>query len=198
MTRDAGRVSTRVGCDRLHHPALHRRRDHRARRSRRHVCLLLHLHRRQPRPRRARQRGAKPAAVAVEQAARLRPAARHPVRRATWEPRSTSTSATPTSRVRASRALFNENAGRSAYLSGAALVLALLIAMPLGIAQAVKRNSDRRLRRHGVDVHALLDAVVLPRPDPDPVPRPRPAHLPAVGRRQRSRPPGRRSRTRAR
>jgi peptide/nickel transport system permease protein len=38
-------------------------------------------------------------------------------------------------------ALFAENAGRSAYLSGAALVLALLIAMPLGIAQAVKRNS---------------------------------------------------------
>jgi peptide/nickel transport system permease protein len=37
--------------------------------------------------------------------------------------------------------LFNENAGRSAYLSGAALVLSLLIAMPLGIAQAVKRNS---------------------------------------------------------
>jgi peptide/nickel transport system permease protein len=38
-------------------------------------------------------------------------------------------------------ALFKENAPRSAYLSGAALVLSLLIAMPLGIAQAVKRNS---------------------------------------------------------
>lgn len=38
-------------------------------------------------------------------------------------------------------ALFNENAGRSAYLSGAALVLSLLIAVPLGILQAVKRNS---------------------------------------------------------
>ncbi len=38
-------------------------------------------------------------------------------------------------------ALFKENAGRSAYLSGAALVLSLLIAVPLGIAQAVKRNS---------------------------------------------------------
>jgi peptide/nickel transport system permease protein len=38
-------------------------------------------------------------------------------------------------------ALLNENAGRTAYLSGAALVLALVIAMPLGIAQAVKRNS---------------------------------------------------------
>jgi peptide/nickel transport system permease protein len=38
-------------------------------------------------------------------------------------------------------ALLNENAGRTAYLSGTALVLALLIALPLGIAQAVKRNS---------------------------------------------------------
>jgi peptide/nickel transport system permease protein len=38
-------------------------------------------------------------------------------------------------------ALFNENAGRSAYLSGAALLLSLIIAVPLGIAQAVKRNS---------------------------------------------------------
>jgi peptide/nickel transport system permease protein len=38
-------------------------------------------------------------------------------------------------------ALLNEDAGRTAYLSGAALVLALLIAMPLGIAQAIKRNS---------------------------------------------------------
>jgi len=38
-------------------------------------------------------------------------------------------------------ALLKENAGRSAYLSGAALVLSLLIAIPLGIAQAVKRNS---------------------------------------------------------
>jgi peptide/nickel transport system permease protein len=38
-------------------------------------------------------------------------------------------------------ALFSENAGRSAYLSGAALVLAVLVAIPLGIAQAVRRNS---------------------------------------------------------
>jgi peptide/nickel transport system permease protein len=37
--------------------------------------------------------------------------------------------------------LIMENAGRSAYLSGASLVLALIIAIPLGIAQAVKRNS---------------------------------------------------------
>jgi peptide/nickel transport system permease protein len=38
-------------------------------------------------------------------------------------------------------ALFKENAGRSAYLTLAALVLSLVIAIPLGIAQAVKRNS---------------------------------------------------------
>jgi peptide/nickel transport system permease protein len=38
-------------------------------------------------------------------------------------------------------ALFKENAGRSAYLTGAALILSLVIAIPLGIAQAVKRNS---------------------------------------------------------
>jgi peptide/nickel transport system permease protein len=38
-------------------------------------------------------------------------------------------------------ALFNENAGRSAYLTAAALLLSLIIAIPLGIAQAVKRNS---------------------------------------------------------
>ena len=38
-------------------------------------------------------------------------------------------------------ALFKENAGRSIYLSGSSLVLSLLIAIPLGIAQAVRRNS---------------------------------------------------------
>jgi len=38
-------------------------------------------------------------------------------------------------------ALFKENAGRSAYLTLAALLLSLLVAIPLGIAQAVKRNS---------------------------------------------------------
>ena len=37
--------------------------------------------------------------------------------------------------------LFQENAGRSIYLSGSSLVLSLLIAMPIGIAQAVRRNS---------------------------------------------------------
>ncbi len=37
--------------------------------------------------------------------------------------------------------LFQENLGRSAYLTLAALVLSLVIAVPLGIAQAVKRNT---------------------------------------------------------
>jgi peptide/nickel transport system permease protein len=38
-------------------------------------------------------------------------------------------------------ALFKENLGRSVYLTLAALVLSLIIAIPLGIAQAVKRNT---------------------------------------------------------
>jgi peptide/nickel transport system permease protein len=38
-------------------------------------------------------------------------------------------------------ALFNERVARSAYLSGISLVIAVLIALPLGIFQAVKRNS---------------------------------------------------------
>jgi peptide/nickel transport system permease protein len=37
--------------------------------------------------------------------------------------------------------LFQERVARSVYLSGAALVLAIIIALPLGIFQAVKRNS---------------------------------------------------------
>jgi peptide/nickel transport system permease protein len=37
--------------------------------------------------------------------------------------------------------LFKENAARSAYLSGVSVTIAILIAMPLGIFQAVKRNS---------------------------------------------------------
>lgn len=37
--------------------------------------------------------------------------------------------------------LIGENAARSAYLTGASLVLSILIAVPLGIFQAVKRNS---------------------------------------------------------
>jgi len=38
-------------------------------------------------------------------------------------------------------ALFNERWARSAYLSGISLVIAVIIALPLGIFQAVKRNS---------------------------------------------------------
>jgi len=38
-------------------------------------------------------------------------------------------------------ALFKENAGRSAYLTLAALLLSLVVAIPLGILQAVRRNS---------------------------------------------------------
>ena len=38
-------------------------------------------------------------------------------------------------------ALFKEDTGRTVYLSGAALILSLIIAVPLGILQAVKRNS---------------------------------------------------------
>ncbi len=38
-------------------------------------------------------------------------------------------------------ALFKENAGRSAYLTLASLILALAIAIPLGIMQAVRRNT---------------------------------------------------------
>lgn len=38
-------------------------------------------------------------------------------------------------------ALFQERAARSAFLSGAALILAVIIAIPLGIFQALKRNS---------------------------------------------------------
>jgi peptide/nickel transport system permease protein len=37
--------------------------------------------------------------------------------------------------------LFGQNAGRSIYLSGTSLLLSLLIAIPIGIAQAVRRNS---------------------------------------------------------
>ncbi len=37
-------------------------------------------------------------------------------------------------------ALFHENAGRSAYLSGAALVIAIVVSIPLGIFQAIRRN----------------------------------------------------------
>ncbi len=40
-------------------------------------------------------------------------------------------------------ALFAERLARSIWLSGISLLLAILIALPLGIFQAVKRNSLR-------------------------------------------------------
>ena len=66
-------------------------------------------------------------------------------------------------------ALFKENAGRSAYLTAAALVLSLVIAIPLGILQAVRRNTSLDYTFTTLELRALLDAVVLPRADPDPV-----------------------------
>lgn len=47
--------------------------------------------------------------------------------------------------------LFHENLGRSAYLSGAGLLLSLLIAVPLGILQAVKRNSPLDYAATGIN-----------------------------------------------
>jgi peptide/nickel transport system permease protein len=81
-------------------------------------------------------------------------------------------------------ALLKENAGRSAYLSGASLILALIIAVPLGIAQAVKRNSpgDYAVTTlNFAELRPLLDALVLPGHHPDPVLRTGLAPPTAVG-----------------
>ena len=43
--------------------------------------------------------------------------------------------------LRARTAVFKERVARSAYLSGISLVIAVIIALPLGIYQAVKRNT---------------------------------------------------------
>jgi peptide/nickel transport system permease protein len=55
--------------------------------------------------------------------------------------------------------LLNENWARSAYLSGAALMLSLVIAFPLGIFQAVRRNrvSDQVLSATAFTVYAMPD-----------------------------------------
>ena len=63
-------------------------------------------------------------------------------------------------------ALFQERWLRSAYLSGITLLLAVLIAIPLGIYQAVRRNTARRRRGDHGRVRHLRDARLLPRPDP--------------------------------
>ncbi len=47
-------------------------------------------------------------------------------------------------------ALIGENAGRSAYLSGVAVVLAIIIAIPLGVLQAVRRNKPDDYAATGV------------------------------------------------
>ena len=126
---------------------------------------------------------AQPAAVACGTCSTATTARRSPSSSPTSATCCTSTSATPTSSARASARCSRRTPGRSAYLTGAALILSLVIAIPLGIAQAVKRNTHRRLHRHVDQLHALLDAVVLPGPDPDPVLRAGPAHLPADGQR---------------
>ena len=93
-------------------------------------------------------------------------------------------------------ALFKENAGRSAYLTLAALILSLAIAIPLGILQAVRRNRSLDYTVHDMELRSVLDALVLPRADPDPAvfARHRDIFPPVVA--TTSRPRGRRSRTR--
>ena len=127
--------------DRLHHPAARRRGDRDDRDRGDHVPAAAPA-RGQARSTTCSGREASPAAIAAwnQQHGYDRPLSR-PVPQLSGQPRAISTSATPTSWARASATLFNENAGRSAYLSRRGLVLSLLIAIPLGIAQAVKRNS---------------------------------------------------------
>jgi len=50
---------------------------------------------------------------------------------------------------------------KDTFLVGVALILSLLVAVPLGIWQAVRRGPYGRPRRHGRLVRLLLDAVVL-------------------------------------
>ena len=64
-------------------------------------------------------------------------------------------------------ALFAERLARSIYLSGISLVLAIAIAVPLGIYQAVKRNTIGDNIADQPGLRDLLDAGLLPRADPD-------------------------------
>jgi peptide/nickel transport system permease protein len=59
-------------------------------------------------------------------------------------------------------ALFEERWARSAYLSGSALVLSILIAVPLGIYQAVKRNSfgDNLVTSAAFTAYAMPDYLL--------------------------------------
>ena len=59
-------------------------------------------------------------------------------------------------------ALFQERWARSAYLSGMALLLSLLLAVPLGIYQAVKRNSfgDQAITSAAFNAYAMPDFLL--------------------------------------
>ena len=65
-------------------------------------------------------------------------------------------------------ALFAERLARSVYLSGISLLIAILIALPLGIFQAVKRNTlgDNVATSLAFILYSM--PVVLPRADPHP------------------------------
>ena len=74
-------------------------------------------------------------------------------------------------------ALFKERVARSVYLSGISLLLAVIIALPLGIFQAVKRNSIGDNVATSVAFILYSMPVVLPRADPHPGVRPHVPHL---------------------
>jgi peptide/nickel transport system permease protein len=62
-------------------------------------------------------------------------------------------------------ALFGELLARSVYLSGISLLIAILIALPLGIFQAVKRNSigDNLATSAAFILYSMFPPVVGPR-----------------------------------
>ena len=68
-------------------------------------------------------------------------------------------------------ALFQERWLRSAYLSGVTLFLSVVIAIPLGIYQAVRRNTVGDSVVTTGRVRDLRDAGLLPLPDRDPAVR---------------------------
>ncbi len=82
--------------------------------------------------------------------------------------------------------LFAERLARSIYLSGISLLFAILIALPLGIFQAVKRNSlgDNVATSAAFILYSM--PVVLPRAHPHPGLR---AVVPASSASRRASPP---------
>ena len=72
-------------------------------------------------------------------------------------------------------ALISEVWARSAWLSGISLVLSVVIAIPLGIYQAVRRNTIGDYAADEPRLQRVRHAGLLPRPDPHPDLRPRPA-----------------------